>query len=296
VIVPPVPGRCWAARLAAILAGLGACLQTSPVAFGQFTGGVSLVEVYVTVTDHQGRPITGLVADDFAVDENGVRQTIDTFASAEIPLAVAIGIDRSFSITPAALAAFVTATRTFIDGLSHRDQSMLLGIGSEAEVIAPLSSDSSRARVALERLDRWGTTPLYDAVADAIDAVQPATGRRALVLLSDGVDRYSRVSEPEIVEYARRHDVQIYPVTIGAQRPPIWSEVAAASGGRSFHIRESRELTSVVATIGNELRHQYLLGYRPADKATPGWRSIHVRINRTSARIRAREGYLVPVR
>lgn len=268
------------------------CPVAHLAAGGQFASAVSLVEVYATVTDKEGRLVSGLGRDDFIVEENGVRQTVQAFAAGSVPLSVAVGVDRSFSMTDRALAAAVTATRAFTDGLRSDDQLMIIGIGSETEVLAPLSTDRAGARRALERLARWGTTPLFDAVIQAIDAVHPASGRRALILLSDGEDRYSRATPPDVVAYAREHDVLIYPISIGSTRAPIWAEVAAVSGGRSFALRDPRELTPTLTIIADELRHQYLLGYAPSGGDRTGWRSIRVRVNRSQAHVRARDGYL----
>jgi Ca-activated chloride channel homolog len=188
------------------------------------------------------------------------------------------------------LSAAVSSTRAFVSELSPRDQLMLIGIGSETEVLAPLEVDRAAPLAALNKIDRWGTTPLFDAAVAAIDAVQAASGRRALILLSDGEDRYSRTTGPVLVEYARRHDVLVYPVSIGRTRPAIWAEVASLSGGRSFFVRDLRELTPTLQTIASELRHQYLLGYAPPEGRS-GWRSIRVRVNRPQAQVRARDGY-----
>jgi Ca-activated chloride channel homolog len=257
---------------------------------GQFASRVSLVEVYATVTDPDGRSIDGLTASDFIVEENGAPQKIEVFASEGFALAVAVGLDRSFSMAAPTLSAAVSSTRAFVSALSPRDQLMLIGIGSETEVLAPLEVDRAAPLAALNKIDRWGTTPLFDAAVAAIDAVQAASGRRALILLSDGEDRYSRTTGPALVEYARRHDVLVYPVSIGRTRPAIWAEVASLSGGRSFFVRDLRELTPTLQTIASELRHQYLLGYAPPEGRS-GWRSIRVRVNRPQAQVRARDGY-----
>ena len=98
------------------------------------------------------------------------------------------------------------------------------------------------ALAAIDRLDAWGTTPLYDATLAALDAIQPAKGRRALVLLSDGTDRYSDTNAADLVDDARQRDVLVYPIAIGPARPPVFAELAAATGGRSFFAREPREL------------------------------------------------------
>jgi Ca-activated chloride channel family protein len=186
-------------------------------AYGQFTSGVNLVEVYATVTDQQGAPIAGLTAADFQIAEDGARQTISTFAAGEFPLAIAIGLDRSFSMggRDNRLGVAKSAARTLIGVLRPGDQVMIVAIGGDTTVAAPLSTDRAAALSAVDRLDVWGTTPLYDAALGALDAIQPARGRRALVLLSDGADRYSDTHAAELVDRARRRDVLIYPVAVG---------------------------------------------------------------------------------
>jgi Ca-activated chloride channel family protein len=264
-------------------------------AAAQFLSSIDAVEVFVTVSDAHGEPVTGLTAADFTVEEDGQRQTVSTFAAAEFPLALAVAVDRSFSVPRAALNDTVAATRRLLDALQPTDQVMVLAIGSEVETAAPLSPDRAAALEALRTLDSWGTTPLYDAALEAIDAIQSAPGRRALILLTDGDDRYSQISAADLVTEARRRDVIVYPIATGRKRPAIFAELASVTGGRSFQANSRRELEATVATIARELRLQYLLGYtpaRPAD-AQPGWRSIRVSVKRSDVRVRSRDGYFV---
>ena len=271
-------------------------LLLAAVPYAQFTSGVNLVEVYATVTDRQGVAVTGLTAPDFQVSEDGSPQTITAFAAGEFPLAVAVGLDRSFSMGAgrgARLDLAKSGARTFIGALKPQDQVMVVAIGSDTAIVAPLSANHAAAIAAVDRLDAWGTTPLYDATVGALDAIQPAKGRRALVLLSDGADRYSETSAAALVDEVRRRDVLVYPVAIGAARPSVFAELAAASGGRSFLVNDPRELASTLTAIARELRSQYLLGYAPsrAKGDRPTWHSIDVRVNRPAVVVRARDGY-----
>jgi len=264
--------------------------------YAQFTSGVNLVEVYATVTDRQGAPLSGLAAADFRVFEDGSRQTITAFAAGDFPLATAITLDRSFSMGTGRaprLDAAKSAARAFIDALKPADQVMAIAIGTETSVVAPLSTNHEAALAAIDRLDAWGTTPLYDAIATALDAIQSAKGRRALVVLSDGTDRYSETTAAALVDKVRRRDVLVYPVAIGSERPAVFAELAAASGGRSFFQTDPRELSSTLTAIANDLRSQYLLGYTPARPITaePSWHSIEVVVDRPGVRVRARDGY-----
>jgi len=162
------------------------------------------------------------------------------------------------------------------------------------EVLAPLSTDKAPLLQALDSLDPWSSTSLHDALITSLDLLERETGRRAIVVLSDGEDRYSRASAADVLDRARRSDVLIYPITIGKTRPPLFAELAATSGGRSFHLRDPRELTPALKAIAADLRSQYLLGYEPS-RVWPGedaeWRSIAVKVSRPGVRVRARSGY-----
>jgi Ca-activated chloride channel homolog len=287
-----IRGRWTASIVPLIAAGL-----LSSIGSAQFSSGVDLVEVYATVTDQQGEPVKGLTADDFRLSEDGVPQAITTFTAGEFPLSVAIGIDRSFSMGSGKtnrLASAKSAAHAFVDALGPGDQVMIVAVGSETEVAAPLTADHATAWSAIDRLDPWGTTPLYDATLAALDAIQAGKGRRALVLLSDGTDRYSDTTAAMLLEQARQRDVLIYPVAVGPTRPPVFAELATATGGRSFFVPDPKDLARTVTAIAHELRAQYLLGYVPArGVASHGeWRSIDVAVKRPDARVRAREGYV----
>ena len=263
----------------------------APVLYAQFTSGVNLVEVYATVTDRQGEPVTGLAASNFAVSEDGTRQAITAFAAGEFPLAVAIGLDRSFSMADKSnrLGIAKSAARTFVGALRQTDQVMVVAIGGEIEVASPLTTDHAAVLAAIDRLDAWGTTPLYDAALAALDAIQSARGRRALVLLSDGTDRYSDTAAADLVDQARRRDVLIYPIALGRARPPVFAELAAATGGRSFHTPEPRDLAPAMTAIARELRFQYLLGYVPVGRrADAAGMARDRRVSRSPRRSRSR--------
>ena len=287
----------WANSTILLAAVVSGTLWAAP----QFTSGVNVVEVYAAVTDAQGNPVTGLRREDFTVLEDGRPQAISTFAEADFPLSVALAVDRSFSMAsrPAgsrpSFAGSVSAARTFLGELRPRDESMIVGIGSEIEVLAPLSTDRAEQFRVLSALKPWGTTGLHDAIIESIDSIQAAKGRRALVLLSDGSDRYSKAPASAALERARRSDVMIYPVAIGRERPALFAELASLTGGRSFQPRDAAELNVTMKTIANELRHQYLLGYSPSRPIAAGaheWRSIVVQVNRPGVTVRARDGYL----
>jgi Ca-activated chloride channel family protein len=259
----------------------------------QFAVGTDLVEVYATVTDQQGRPVVTLGRDDFTVRENGVAQRVAAFAVGDFPLSVAVALDRSWSMAGRPLVHVRDAARAFLGELRPDDEAMLVAIGSEVETVAPLSRDRAVLLAAVDALQPWGSTPLHDAVIECLDRVRPARGRRALVILSDGVDRYSRASADEVRARARGAGVLIYPVVVGAATPALMSDLAEISGGRTVRVEETSNLARAFRGIASELRHQYLLGYEPLS-GEGGWRAISVAVTRPDLVVRARSGYVAP--
>lgn len=268
--------------------------QEGPLA--TFSSQTQLVEVYATVTDDKGELVTGLRRNDFEVYENNQRQDVQQFAFGEFPLTVALGVDRSWSMAGQPLELAKQASKSFLNQLKAGDRSMVVAISSSADVIAPLSADRVTQARAISALDPWSTTALRDAIMSSLDRLEPEPGRQALVLFSDGNDRYSRSTEGEVIARARRSNALIYPITIGKQRPAFLAELAVLTGGRSFLLKDATELERTLATIARELRYQYLLGYAPSDPIKKGsheWRSIRVALagNHPGLRVRARDGY-----
>ena len=267
-------------------------LGTGARASGQFSSGVNVVEVYASATGSSGEPVTDLGVRDFELAENGVPQVVSVFAAGDFPLSVAIAIDRSFSMAGPQLAGARSAARVFLGELRPEDEAAILAIGSEVETVAPLSRDRDAQYSALARLDTFGTTGLYDAVARAIELMQPAKGRRALVVLSDGADRYSRTTAESALERARQSDVMVYPIALGTSPSPFFEQLAALTGGRAFHLRDARLLPDILRGMARELRFQYLLGYAPSRPSPAGeWRRIVVRVKKPGVTVRARDGY-----
>jgi Ca-activated chloride channel homolog len=271
----------------------------------QFSSSVNLVEAYVTVTDRAGAPVTGLQSGDFEVFDDGQPQAIQAFAAGDFPLSVALAIDHSASMAGSRLRLASVAARSFLGRLRPQDQVMIVGISSEVETLAPLSTDRAAQARAIESLQPWSTTSLNDAIIAGIDLIQPGRGRRGLVVLSDGEDRYSNATAEQVLARARRADVMVYPVALGKRSTSLFPELAVVTGGRSFLVDDPSRLERTLGDIARELRYQYLLGYAPAGRDNPPtaagagvsaapdarWHAIHVRVKRGDVQVRARDGY-----
>ncbi|HET9271760.1 MAG TPA: VWA domain-containing protein [Vicinamibacterales bacterium] len=284
--------------LALLAAGVPAAVpQAQEEAQARFSSGVQAVEVYATVTDGAGEPVTGLKAGDFQLDDDGRPQTITTFAEGAFPLTVALGVDRSLSMAGEPLRLARRAAEGFLRQLQPGDRSMVIAINAEAEVVAPLDAPRDTQLRAVAALDAWSTTALRDAVVKTLDRLEPEPGRQALVVFSDGTDRYSQVSAAAMLERARRGSALVYPIVFGRdQISSLLSDAARLTGGRAVALRDARGLDAALGSIARELRHQYLLGYAPAGRAEAGrWHPIRVRVRGQEAgawRVRARDGYV----
>jgi Ca-activated chloride channel family protein len=245
------------------------------------------------VTDAKGELVTGLGRDDFTVFEDQEPQAIAAFAAGEFPLTVALGVDRSWSMAGEPLRLAKEASRGFLRQLRRDDRSMVLAISGDAEIVAPLSTDHEAQARAIEALDPWSTTALHDAIIAALDHLEHEPGRQALIVFSDGTDRYSTATAAQVVERARRSNALVYPIAFGKTRPAFLAELAVLTGGRSFQLRDARDLEKTLATIARELRYQYLLGYVPRDAGAKEWRSIRVALRNPApgVRVRSRDGY-----
>lgn len=266
------------------------------VASAQFVTSVQAVEVYATVTRADGLAVQDLAASDFEILEDGVRQPVSVFAAGEFPLTVALGVDRSLSMRGEPLRLAIRASQAFLHALRPLDRSMVWAIADGAEVIAPLDASRESQVAAVAALFPWSTTALHDGVVTALDRLDPEPGRQAVVLFTDGADRYSTATAAAVLDRARRSRALVYSVAVGRTRPPLLEDLASVSGGRSIQVRSMEGLEGALTAVASELRRQYLLGYvperRPGDTADR-WRSISVRLTGHAAglRVRARTGY-----
>ena len=243
VIVAPqlCRGRRPAPQLALAGALVAAAQLLSVLASpAQFSAGTELVEVYVSVSDAAGRPVTGLAREAFTVLEDGVAQEVTTFAAGTMPLALGVAVDRSFSMAGRPLSTAKAGAARLLESLQPGDRTMVVAVGSRVETLMPLSDDRQRAREAVASLTPWGTSPLGDATIAAIASVAEGSGRRALAFFTDGRERYNEAERTAVLDRVRRGSVLVYPVAVGGTPTPLLVELAVTSGGRSFSVRDDR--------------------------------------------------------
>jgi Ca-activated chloride channel family protein len=256
---------------------------------------VDLVEVYATVVDRRGRPVTGLEADAFTVLEENQPQTLRRFEQVhDLPVHATILLDTSASMAKRLVAARDAATRFFEQVVvSDRDEVALIAFNDRPQVIAPYTHDRAVFAAGIESLAAARSTALYDSLIYALYYQGGLSDQRALLVISDGEDEISRHSEDEALEYARRARVTLYTVGLdldgdGSRR--TLTRLAEETGGRSFFVDDTEALDEVYRAILDELRSRYLLVYQ-SPGAGRRFRRIDVRVTGRGLKVRALRGY-----
>ena len=256
---------------------------------------VDVVQVTVTVSDGHGKFIGGVPQSAFHVTEDGKPQKITHFASENVPLELIVGIDISGSMTPA-MAKLKTAVKEFLAAIPSQDQVTLLAFNDS--IFTPLRKQTRpEERVkAVDRLAPWGSTALYDVIMRGVEMLGRQTGRKSLVIFTDGEDQGSHATIGEVERRLQSSDVTLYMigqgrgVTLDALRR-VMDRLAAPTGGRAFYTDNIDELHGAFAELLDELSNQYLLGYQSTNtKKDDTWRRIRVEVD-GQHEIRARQGY-----
>jgi VWFA-related protein len=276
---------------------------------------VSAVTIAVTVQDKGGRFINDLTQEDFRVYENKVRKPITYFSyDFEAPVGLTILLDVSGSMAlQDKLTETKTALRDFLTNvLSPRDEvALLIFADGDVEVAVPFATGRAEFLSTLERLEAYGQTALNDAVAVSPEyANRVKNEKRALLLVTDGIENDSQLTPDEAVEIARRVDVPIY--TIGYKIPlsdqvlqkhksaagltsagivATLERFSRATGGKAFFMNEPLELYAALRELKKEQSHQYLIGYTSYKSVDDAYRSIRVETSHSRYRVRTREGY-----
>ena len=267
------------------------------------------VNVVFTVTDKHGRRITDLKQNDFRVlDDNKPPEIIRSFlAESNLPLQVGLLIDASNSVRD----RFKFEQESAIEFLNQtikprKDQAFVIGFDVTPEVTQDFTDNSELLAHGVHELRPGGGTALYDALFYAcrdklLKAPKSITVRRAIVLLSDGDDNQSHVTREEAIEMAQRAEAVVYTISTNVSGTPgagdkVLDRIADATGGRSFHPFQIRDVANAFAEIQDELRSQYAISYKPADFKTDGhYRSIDIEAtDRKNFRVRSRRGWYAP--
>lgn len=285
--------------------------ESRPVA--QFQSRAEVVQIGVSVTE-RGRYVGDLDAADFQVFEDGKRQELSFFDSGERPIALTLMIDASSSMYEKLSTARAAALR-MIRSLRSNDVTQIVQFAERTRVLQELTSERAALEGALESVRPFGRTALRNAIYVVLTDLRRKTrgaGRRrhALVILSDGMDTGSVVTDDDVLALARRASIVIHTIGLLPKRIPkrerlVWGRaahllaaLARDTGGDAHFPRSLAELEPVYEAIGADLRAQYSLGYIPSPSGPRAtWRRITVRTpGRSELAVRHRTGYYASAR
>jgi VWFA-related protein len=275
--------------LVALSPSLAAYLAQQPV----FRANTDLVRVDVLVTDG-GRRVAGLTAQDFELEDNGVRQEIQVAATAE-GVKVVLVLDTSQSVAGRRLEYLKRAIHSSLTTLGGGDTASLLTFNEQLSLRLDAERDAANIERAMERVNAGGRTALYDALYCGLSLVAQDTGRSLIVLFSDGGDNASFLFRDAVMASVQRSKATIY--VVGVKNTELVREgqlqvIADDGGGNMLWAEDDSHLPSVFASVFDEFRSRYLLTYMPTGvKRDDGWHRITVRLKGKPGKVKARPGY-----
>ena len=282
-------------------------LRAAPQA--EFSTGVNIVSLLVTVRDKSGKFVNDLEQDDFTVEDEGRPQAISYFSRQDdLPLTLGLLVDISGS-QAMVLDEELAASAVFFKQVLREgvDQAFLKSFAARAWLMQNVTPSRAKLEEALGILgsglkDRRlaAGTVLYDAVTDATGVImKKLQGRKALVLLTDGEDTASRGSIEQAVASCQRYDTVAYSVGLGSglsSGRAFLEEISKKTGGRFFAVTKKEPVDAIYSSIEQELRNQYNIGYlppplAPGKKNASGYHKVRVTVKRGGTTALTREGY-----
>lgn len=321
---------------------------------------VKVVNVLATVRDKHGKIISNLSKSDFTLTEDGHPANVQYFSrESDLPLTLGLLVDTSMS-QRMALEEERSASKTFVDQvLREKDSAFLIHFDREVELLQDLTSSKQKLEQQIESLQtssrfsqdddsgqndpdssggpqrsgrgrgmHRGGTQLYDAIFLASDELlKKQPGRKAVVVLSDGVDRGSKETIESAIEAAQKADTVVYTVLFkgeeqfsdhhgfgypgmggpmgghrggGGRRYPeeprpdgkkTLERISKETGGRMFEISKKQTVSQIYSNIEEDLRNQYSLGFTPEKSDNAGYHKIVLKTNQKDAEVQARDGY-----
>ena len=265
-----------------------------------FRSSVRTVPVYATALDASGRLVPDLAQEDFEILDNGKPVSISSFSNDPQPFTVVVMLDTSASMTEH-LKLLNQAAEQFLIRLLPVDRAQVGAFNDKLQLSGTFTSDRDELIAALDDLQFGNSTRLWDGLAFSLDALKPVDGRKVVLLFTDGEDFGSRTRFGDMVNRARDEEVMVYGIGLevnyfnGARQvrsKPDRSlrRIAEETGGGSFELQKTDQLSSTFTRVAQELRSQYLIAFAP--EALDGKvHKLDVRVKRPGVTIRARRSY-----
>jgi Ca-activated chloride channel family protein len=277
-----------------------------------FGTGIEIINLNLSVTDARNNFVVDLAQQDFAVFEDGIRQDLSLFTHENLPISMVLMIDCSASMEEKLKTAQTAAIR-FTKTLRPQDLAQVVQFNDRVTTLQPFTNDLQALESAIRKTEAAGPTALHNALYVALkdlmrDKKAAELRRRAIVLLSDGEDTASLVTDDQVIDLAKKSEINIYAISLRQNRAQdrmrqafsqaeyLVTTLTRETGGRAYFPTSISELDDVYDRIAEELRTLYSIGYVSSNSRRDGkWRRIVVRVpEREGLTIRHKLGYYAP--
>jgi Ca-activated chloride channel family protein len=275
--------------------------------------GRTLVTLDVTVVDPSNKPVMDLKQDEFTVTEDKIPQKIEFFSREQVPVSLVFAIDTSGSMRPK-LDTVVKASTNLVKEGRRDDEMAVIEFKDQPELLEEFTGDINDVIDTLNGLVASRQTAMLDALYLAADYAnkEGKNRRKAVLVVTDGLDNDSFYKFAEVVNHLREIDVQIYLIGFindldkdsglfkkspKEKAEGLLNKLAEETGGKAFYPRELSEVHTIAQQISTDLRTQYAIGYYPSNSSKDGtFRAVKVQVNSGTRRLlaRSRNGYTAP--
>lgn len=275
-----------------------ASIPPPPTSDPIFRANGRIVEVYATVTDGRGRYVDDLTADQFSILEQGQKKPVFAFENHTSSVSVALLFDTTGSMVNA-LPHLKNAALQLVDDLRPTDSVAVYSFNEIVNEMQAFTSDKDAAKSAILKTHAAGNTALYDALIRVNHDLSARTGKKVIVVFTDGQDNSSMLTADIAIQRARARGIPIYTIVEGealyqAELLGQLKNMAESTGGTPFIIHQLSDIGPVFQKVSEDLMHGYLVDFQPDAGDNHVWRPIDVVLPRsTGLHVRAREGFFV---
>lgn len=227
-----------------------------------------IIHSYVTVTDNQGNPINGLTAANFTVQEDGINEspiTVTQMGGGAVPISAALVIDRSGSMDGQPIQDAKTAAKTFVNQMGTNDKAAIISFSTSVSVNQSFTSNKNLLINAINSIYSDGYTAIYDACIEAVNQIHSQSGRKAIILMTDGGDNSSSSSIQEAINSAMQGNVPVFTIGLGlsqgSSEEQQLQQIANNTGGHYYYAPNSSDLQQIYQLISQQLQNQYKITY-----------------------------------
>ena len=268
-----------------------------------FKAGTQIVPLYVTVQDVEKRLVPDLAKEDFDVLDNGVPVTLTLFQNEPEPFSVVVMLDTSGSMT-LTIDLLQDAAEQFVIRLMPADKGIVGAFNDKIQFpIADFTNSRDDLVGGIREVDYGNSTRLWDAVESSIEQLKRVSGRRVVLVFTDGDDTASKIGLGKVMDEARAAETMIYAIglqsvyfngqrQVRSQPDKGLRKIADETGGGYFELKRTDDLGPTFTRVAQELHSQYVLGFAPATDGK--LHKLEVRVKKPGMTARARKSYLAP--